>query len=58
MKVLKIKQCPDRSRWYAQLIGQTVPFLGREKEPDEYKSRTQDGYINFVQIADAEIIVI
>lgn len=54
MKVLLIKQCPDQMRWYADLIGQKVPFLG--DVGGEYRSRELDGYVNFVQYADAEIV--
>lgn len=53
-KKLLIKQCPDPLRWYASLIGQTVPYLG--DVGGEYKSREPDGYVNFVQYADAEIV--
>lgn len=41
-------------RWYADLVGQTVPFLG--DVGGEYRSREPAGYINFVQYADAEIV--
>jgi hypothetical protein len=54
VRALLIKQCPDPCRWYAGLIGQTVPFLG--DVGNEYKSREPEGYINFVQYADAELI--
>ncbi|WP_143872547.1 hypothetical protein [Catenovulum sediminis] len=54
MKKLLIKQCPDPLRWYRRLIGQTVPFLG--DVGTEYKSKEPEGYINFVQYEDAEII--
>jgi hypothetical protein len=54
MEMLKITQCPDRSRWYAGKIGDTVPFLG--DVGNEYKSIEDDGYINFVQYDDAVIV--
>jgi len=54
MKKLLIKQCPDPYRWYAGLIGELVEFLG--DVGNEYKSREPDGYINFVQYEDAEIV--
>lgn len=54
MKVLLIKQCPDKMRWYANLVGKIVPFLG--DVGNEYKSREPAGYINFVQYKDAEIV--
>jgi len=56
MEVLLIKRCPDKMRWYANFIGQTVPFLG--DVGNEYKSRESAGYINFVQYDDAEIVEI
>lgn len=54
MKKLLIKQCPDGMRWYAKFVGQTVPFL--RDVGNEYKSREPEGYVNFVQYADAEIV--
>jgi hypothetical protein len=53
-EMLKITQCPDRSRWYSSKIGDTVPFLG--DVGNEYKSIEDDGYINFVQYDDAVIV--
>lgn len=58
MQALKIKRCGDSMRWYKDLIGQTVPYLGTMRNPSEYKSREPSGLINFVQIADAEIVEI
>lgn len=54
MKVLIIKQCPDGMRWYFNMIGETVAYLG--DVGDEYKSREPAGHINFVQYADADIL--
>ena len=54
MKELLIHQCPDRMRWYANLVAERVPFLG--DEGTEYRSREPSGYINFVQYADADIV--
>ena len=51
---LRITGCTDGMRWYASLIGQTVPFLG--DVGNEYKSREPDGFVNFVQYSDAEIV--
>jgi hypothetical protein len=51
---LLIKQCPDKLRWYAPLVGQTVPYLG--DLGDEYRSIEPNGYINFVRREDAEIV--
>jgi len=54
VKKLLITQCIDSMRWYTDLIGETVPYLG--DMGDEYKSRDPAGYINFVQYNDAEVI--
>lgn len=54
MKKLLIKHCSDPFRWYAGLIGQTVPFLA--DMGNEYKSREPDGFVNFVQYEDADIV--
>ena len=54
MKELLIQQCPDGMRWYSDLVGERVPFLG--DVGTEYKSREPAGYINFVQYDDAEIV--
>ena len=50
-----IKQCPDGHRWYSNLIGETVPYLG--DMGDEYRSREPVGYINFVQYRDGEVVM-
>ena len=54
MKKLLIKQCQDSMMWYADKIGQTVPFEGRW--PDGYKSREESGCVNIVRYADAEVV--
>jgi hypothetical protein len=54
MEKLLIKQCKDGHRWYADLVGQTVPYLGTVGT--EYKSKEPAGYINFVQFEDAEVV--
>lgn len=41
-------------RWYADKIGETVPFLG--DVGNEYKSIEDAAYINFVQYDDCEIV--
>ena len=56
MKKLLIKDCKDPLRWYADLIGQTVEYLG--DAGNEWKSREPAGYINFVQYCDAEIVIV
>lgn len=53
-KALLIKSCSDPMLWYADKIGQCVPFLGVWREA--YKSREPKGYINIVNFQDAEII--
>ena len=54
MKKLLIKQCQDSLMWYADKIGQMVPFEGRW--PDGYKSREESGCVNIVRYADAEVV--
>jgi len=54
MIALKIVNCDDSKKWYASLVGETVPLL--DVEENEFKSREPDGYINFVSKDDAEII--
>lgn len=53
-KALLIKGCSDPLRWYANMIGRIVPFLG--DVGDEYKSREPAGFVNFVQYEDASIL--
>ena len=53
--MLKIIKCNDHMRWYANKIGELVPFLGYSNL--EYKSREDAGYVNFVQHGDAEVVV-
>jgi hypothetical protein len=50
---LRITGCRDPRMWYANLVGQHVPFLG--KWPEGYKSCEQDGHINVVRFEDAEL---
>ncbi len=52
---LLIKSCSDPQRWYANLIGVTVPYLG-DVGWGEYKSKEPSGLTNFVQHKDATII--
>ncbi len=58
MQALRITRCTDGMRWYAGLIGKTVPFIRIVRNPDEYQSREPSGLTNFVQVKDAEIIEI
>ena len=55
-RYLLIKQCPDQMRWYRGMIGKFVPFIGIVTNPVEFKSREPEGYINFVQPEDCEVI--
>jgi hypothetical protein len=43
-------------RWYSDLIGKFVPYLGAVTGPLEFKSIEPEGYINFVQPEDCEVI--
>ena len=52
--MIKIIQCNDPLRWYADKVGELVPFEG--DTGTEYQSRESAGYINFVQYEDAEIV--
>lgn len=54
MKRLLIVRCSDPMRWYAPLVGQTVPLLGQAGA--EYRSREPDGYVNFVLARDAQVV--
>ena len=56
MLAIKIKQCLDQQRWYADMIGQTVPYHGVVYNPLEYRSRDPNGFVNFVQPEDSEIV--
>jgi len=54
MKKLKIIGCDDAMRWYANKVGELVPYLG--DVGTEYKSAEPAGYVNFVQYRDAIIV--
>jgi len=56
MRKLLIKSCYDNRKWYADKIGQLVPLLGEELGHYEYRSRQDDGYINYVHKNDAVIV--
>jgi hypothetical protein len=56
MKELLIKRCSDPMRWYADKIGQRVPYIGSEGDHYEYRSIDTGGYINFVLKEDAEVV--
>jgi hypothetical protein len=55
-RVLLITGCSDRLMWYANLIGQEVPYLGRWDNDKHYKSREPAGYVNIVKYSDAIVI--
>lgn len=54
MKALKITGARDGMMWYADMIGEIVPYLGQW--PEAYKSREPSGRTNTVMFADAEIV--
>ena len=54
--MLLIKQCSDPMRWYADKVGERVPYIGSEGDHYEYRSREPAGYINFVLKCDAEVV--
>jgi len=51
---LKITGCIDPLMWYADKVGETVPFV-READ-DCFISREPAGYVNIVRKTDAEIV--
>ena len=56
-KVLKVTKCSDGMMWYADMVGQTVPYLGVWSDSlDVYVSREPAGYVNIVKKVDAEIV--
>jgi hypothetical protein len=54
MKQLYIHRCSNQLFWYANLVGQYVPYIN--DTGTEYRSREPLGYTNFVQYQDAQII--
>lgn len=58
MKALKITGCSDGMLWYAQCVGNVVPFLGEDMDfkGPIYWSRDRGGYKNIVFQKDAEVI--
>ncbi len=54
-RILKIIKCPDPLMWYADKVGETVPFI-KEISDDEYLSIEPAGYSNIVKKDDAIII--
>lgn len=59
-KTILIKRCNDPMKWYANMIGQEVPYLrtvpAYPEGTIEYQSREPAGYSNFVSMTDGEII--
>ena len=56
MQMLRITQCRDPLMWYADLVGELVPYCGQW--PEAYKSLEPAGYINRVEFEDAEIVTL
>lgn len=54
MKLLQITDCKDPMMWYADKVGECVPYV-RTYE-DCYLSREPAGYTNIVKLQDAEIV--
>jgi hypothetical protein len=54
MIAIKVNRCRMGHRWYRKFIGEHVPYLG--DTGTEWKSRERDGYVNFVQYDDGELI--
>lgn len=54
MKKLKIIKCSDPMLWYADRVGELVPYLGTW--PEAYRSQEPAGYVNIVQFEDAELV--
>lgn len=53
INVLRIKQCSDSMRWYRNMVGQHVPFIGWNAA-DGFSSRERAGHLNFILTQDAE----
>jgi hypothetical protein len=54
MKLLQITDCKDPMMWYADKVGECVPYV-RTFE-DCYLSREPAGYANIVKFEDAEVV--
>jgi len=54
MKMLRITGCRDSLMWYADMIGDLVPYCGQWREA--YKSLDPAGHLNQVKFCDAEIV--
>lgn len=53
--MLKITGCRDPLMWYADMVGELVPFLG--VWPEAYASREPAGHVNRVEFSDAEPVM-
>jgi len=53
---LLIVRCSDPLMWYADKVGQVVPFHGAWV--DAYKSRDSGGFTNVVRFEDAFIVAV
>ncbi|CAB5228671.1 hypothetical protein UFOVP1544_15 [uncultured Caudovirales phage] len=52
--VLMILRCKDPFMWYANKVGDYVPYCGTW--PEGFKSREDDGHSNIVKFEDAKIV--
>jgi hypothetical protein len=50
--MLHIQKCSDPHRWYAHLVGRSVPALGHDPN-NGWKSKEQAGYANYILTQDA-----
>jgi hypothetical protein len=55
---IKVIACADPMRWYAGSIGKSFKRIrdGQECVNKEWKTRDCQGYVNFIQWADSELI--
>ena len=51
--LLLINRCDDSHKWYADKIGQFVPYLSTEK--GEHRSIDDGGYTNWVSVEDSSL---
>lgn len=56
MKRLKITGCTDSLLWYAEKIGEIVPYVSTSESEEFYMSREPAGYLNIVYMKDAELL--
>jgi len=52
-----IKKCSDTSMWYADKIGQRVPYIKTLFSEKCFLSREDAGFVNVVKFDDAELVV-